>query len=61
MFQNPFMGMSIGAWLAFLVVLPVVEFKPWAWMLWVPWLGFATLAPLLWWYLLERKQHDSQR
>ena len=48
--MNPFVGMSVGAWLVFLWALGVADFKPWAWMLWVPWLTFATLAPVVWWW-----------
>jgi hypothetical protein len=46
---NPLVGMSVGAWAVFIMVCVVGEFKWWAWMLWTPWLMFATLAPIFWW------------
>lgn len=48
--MNPFVVMSVGAWLVFLLTLGMGNVKPWAWMLWVLWLAFVTLAPVVWWW-----------
>jgi hypothetical protein len=46
--NNPFIGMAVGAWAVFLIAAMAATFKPWAWLIWVPWLSFATIAPLVW-------------
>ena len=46
--NNPFTGAAIGAWAIFLLTCLAGQFKHWAWALWVPWLSFATIAPLAW-------------
>lgn len=48
--NNPFIGMTAGAWMVFLLTCGVADFRWLAWMLWVPWLTFATLAPVVWWW-----------
>ena len=48
--NNPFIGMTAGAWMVFLLTCGVADFRWWAWMLWVPWLTFATIAPVVWWW-----------
>ncbi len=49
-------GLPVGAWLVFLfIVISGAELKPWAWMVWTPWLTFATIAPIAW-HILRRKK-----
>ena len=55
---NPFVGMTVGAWMVFLAACAAGQFKWWAWLLWVPWLTFATLAPVVWWWK-HRKPNGS--
>lgn len=57
--RNPFIGLSLGAWSVFIPVSLVSEFKPWAWMLWVPWLTFATLMPVVWWVRNRSGSNDK--
>ena len=48
--SNPFLGMTVGAWMVFLSACCAGPFKWWTWMVWVPGLTLATLAPLVWWW-----------
>ena len=57
--HNPFIGMTVGAWVIFLGAYMVTEFKPWAWMLWVPWLLFVTIAPIIWWLGNRKKTRGN--
>lgn len=34
--NNPFVGMTVGSWMVFLLTCGVADFKWWAWMMWVP-------------------------
>lgn len=47
--RNPFIGMTAGAWSVFAFTLVVAEFPAWAWFFWIPWVLFATAAPVVWW------------
>lgn len=47
--HNPFIGMAVVGWLVFLLISVVVAFKPWAWMIWTPYLTALAAAPLVWW------------
>jgi len=48
--ENPFKLFPAPAWTVFVLVCFTADFKPWAWMVWVPWLTFATAAPVVWWW-----------
>jgi len=46
--DNPFIPFFVTSWPIFILASIVAEFKPWAWMLWIPYLGLTTLAPIIW-------------
>lgn len=46
--RNPFIGLAVPAYLIGGFTLTVTELKPWAWMVWVPWLLIVTIIPVVW-------------
>ena len=54
--NNPFVMPALGVWAVFFIVHSVATFKPWAYLIWVPWLGFWFIAPMVWWW-----KHNERR